>query len=201
MAFSLRWLLALGITLPPAAQFLPCASAQVPLAVHSPPPVSSLRRLIRGSGYIFDGTVLSVEREADADSGSLGAVQISFRVEQAIRGVHNGQVLTIREWAGLWNSGERYHSGERLLLFLYTPSKLGLTSPVGGPLGRFAVDSGGNAIFDEARVAALSLGQTGPHEPSSSQTGSNPVFRLKPTGPSRMKTRTLALEIQRMARE
>lgn len=201
MAFSLRWLLALGMTLSPAAQFLPCASAQEPLAVHSPLPVSSLRRLIRSSGYIFDGTVLSVEREAESDSGSLGAVQITFRVEQAIRGVRTGQVLNIREWAGLWNSGERYRSGERLLLFLYTPSKLGLTSPVGGPLGRFAVDSSGNAIFDNARVAALSLGQTGPNEPPSSRTPSNPASRSNPAGPNRMKTRTLALEIQRMARE
>ena len=188
MAFSLRWLLALGITLPPAAQFLPCASAQEPLAVHSPLPISSLRRLIRSSGYIFDGTVLSVEREAESDSGSLGAVQITFRVEQAIRGVRNGQVLNIREWAGLWNSGERYRSGERLLLFLYTPSKLGLTSPVGGPLGRFAVDTGGNAIFDNARVAALSLGQTGPNEPPSSRTPSNPASRSNPAGPSRSMT-------------
>jgi hypothetical protein len=196
MAFSLRWLLALGITLSPAAQFLPSAAAQDRLAGHSPLPISSLRLLTRNSGYIFDGTVMSVERVAEADAGSLGAVQITFRVEQAIRGVRNGQLLTISEWAGLWNSGERYRTGERLLLFLCGPSKLGLTSPVGGPLGRFAVDLGGNVILDNARLAALSLGQTSP-----SQTPPEPASRAKLTGQSRMNTRALTLAIQRMARE
>ncbi len=196
MAVSLRWLLALGITLSPAAQFLPSAAGQHPLASHFPPPISSLRLLTRNSGYIFDGTVMSVERVAEVDGGSLAAVQITFRVEQAIRGVRNGQLLTIREWAGLWNSGERYRCGERLLLFLYGPSKLGLTSPVGGLLGRFAVDPGGNAILDNARLAALSLPQT-----PSDQTSLHQASRTKVTGQSRMNTRTLALIIQGMARE
>ena len=84
-------------------------------------------------------------------------MQITFRVEQAIRGVRNGQVLAIREWAGLWNSGDRYRPGERLLLFLYKPSKFGLTSPVGGPMGRFPVDSGGNVILENGWLSALSL--------------------------------------------
>jgi hypothetical protein len=196
MAVSLRWLLALGITLSPSLQLSPSAAAQGSLAGNSPPLISSLRLLTRNSGYIFDGTVLSVERVAEADSGGVGAVQITFRVEQAIRGVQNGQVLTIREWAGLWNSGDRYRTGERLLLFLYSPSKLGFTSPVGGPMGRFAVDPGGNATFDRARMAALSLSQT-----PSGQTSIDRASRTKPTGERRMNARTLALAIQRMARE
>jgi len=44
----------------------------------------------------------------------------------------------------LWSFGLRYRRGERALLFLYPPSRLGLTSWVGGPLGRFAVDSTGS---------------------------------------------------------
>lgn len=196
MAVSLRWLLVLGIALSPGLQLVPSAAGQDRLAAPSPSPISSLGLLARNSGYIFDGTVLSVERVAEADPGGLGSVQITFRIEQAIRGVRNGQALTIREWGGLWNAGERYRSGERLLLFLYRPSKVGLTSPVGGPLGRFAVDLGGNVIFDNARLAALSLGQTPPD-----QTSLDPASRAKLTGQSRMNTRTLALAIQRMARE
>jgi hypothetical protein len=197
MPFSFRWLLALGTTLFFASQTLR-STAQDPLSSHFPPPISSLRLLTRNSGYIFDGTVLSVERVAETEPGGVWAVQITFRVEQAIRGVRNGQVLTVREWAGLWNSGARYRSGERLLLFLYPPSKLGLTSPVGGPLGRFAVDRGGNVIFDNARLAALflSLGQT-----QSSQTSPDPALRAKLTGQNRLNSRTLALAIQSMARE
>jgi hypothetical protein len=44
------------------------------------------------------------------------------------------------EWSGLWNAGERYRVGEQVLLFLYPNSRLGLTSPVGGAQGRFAID-------------------------------------------------------------
>jgi hypothetical protein len=33
------------------------------------------------------------------------------------------------------------------MLFLYPPSKLGLTSPVGGPLGRFKIDPDGRVIL------------------------------------------------------
>jgi len=41
-------------------------------------------------------------------------------------------------------------------LFLYHPSRVGLTSPVGGPLGRFAVDSAGQIILQPFQVPALS---------------------------------------------
>lgn len=58
-----------------------------------------------------------------------------------------GKTLTINEWAGLWQSGERYRVGEQVLLFLYPPSKLGLTSPVGGGMGRFSVNRGGELVL------------------------------------------------------
>jgi len=37
------------------------------------------------------------------------------------------------------------------MLFLYPPSKLGLTSPVGGLSGRFNVDPGGRIIINPGR--------------------------------------------------
>jgi hypothetical protein len=48
-------------------------------------------------------------------------------------------------------AGPRYRIGQRLMLFLYAPSALGLTSPEGGRLGQFAVDRDGRVV--------LSLGQ------------------------------------------
>jgi hypothetical protein len=138
------------------------AAGQNALAKKSLPAISSLRSLTRNAGYIFDGTVLRVEKVAPSEINSVATVQITFRVEQAIRGTRFGQVLTIREWAGLWNSGERYRAGERILLFLYSPSKLGLTSPVGGPLGRFAVDSNGNALVDNGRLPGLAFDSAPP---------------------------------------
>lgn len=99
-----------------------------------------LRHAARIAGVIFSGSVLSVERGGAEGERGKGVTRITFRVEQAIRGVRRGQVLQVSEWAGLWNGGERYRTGERVLLFLYPNSKLGLTSPVGGAMGRFAMD-------------------------------------------------------------
>jgi hypothetical protein len=183
MLFLLRPLFRLGLILFLVPQFLFSSAAQSSS-------ISSMGRLARDSGYIFDGTVLSVDRLPDIESGSVGTVQITFRVEQAIRGARNGQVLTIREWAGLWSTGDRYRKGERLLLFLYRPSKLGLTSPVGGPLGRFPVDSAGNVILDNQKLAALSTRPGSPSRPAS------PTRR--PTR-NRLSSRTLALGFQRAA--
>jgi hypothetical protein len=157
------------------------AAGQASQADQQLPALSSLRLLTQNSGYIFDGTVLSVQAVPN-DDHDLATMQITFRVEQAIRGTRAGQILTIREWAGLWNSGERYHVGERLLLFLYSPSTLGLTSPVGGAAGRFAVDSGGNAVIDNGRLPALPL---------------DPASRAQLRDRKRVNARALALAIQR----
>ena len=107
--------------------------------------------LARSSGYIFAGRVKSVERIAPKGNG-VATVQINFHVDEAMRGVQTGQTLAIREWAGLWESGERYRPGERVLLFLYPPSKLGLTSPVGGRMGRFRIGPDGRVIIDPGPI-------------------------------------------------
>jgi hypothetical protein len=40
-------------------------------------------------------------------------------------------------------------------LFLYSPGKLGLTSPVAGAMGRFAMDSQGQIVMSAQHVASL----------------------------------------------
>jgi hypothetical protein len=109
------------------------------------------RPVTQNSGYIFAGTVKAVERVAPKRNG-VATVQINFHVDEGMRGVRTGQMLTIREWAGLWQSGERYRPGERVLLFLYPPSKLGLTSPVRGPMGRFRIGPDGQIVVDPGRI-------------------------------------------------
>jgi hypothetical protein len=178
MLLSFRPLLALGLAL------FSCSAAGQSSSSTPLPALSNLRILIKNSGYIFDGTVLSVRRSAVNES-SVPTVEITFRVEQAIRATHRGQVLTIREWAGLWNSGERYHPGERLLLFFFSPGKLGLTSPVGGQLGRFAVDSVGTVISENGRLSA------------SAAHAASPTQLLQ----KRISTRSLAPSIQRADQE
>ncbi len=98
--------------------------------------------LLRSSGYVFSGRVVSVHLDGKAGESTLATVSLKFRVEEPVHGVVKGQTLAVKEWAGLWAS-ERYHVGQKVFLFLYPPSKLGLTSPVWGGMGRFAVSDGG----------------------------------------------------------
>lgn len=110
--------------------------------------------MMRDSGMIFAGTVLKVQQGSGSASPAIPVTRITFRVEQAFRGVRAGQVFTMTEWAGLWQNRERYHVGEKVLLFLYPKSKLGLTSPVGA-MGRFPVDSRGRVSLQANDRGAL----------------------------------------------
>ncbi|MGO9126340.1 MAG: hypothetical protein ACLP6G_15820 [Terriglobales bacterium] len=120
-----------------------------PLDSHALPARPSLTL---NAGYIFSGTVKAVERLAPHTNGSVAVMRITFYVDQGLRGTRTGQTLVIHEWAGLWQAGDRYRPGERVMLFLYPPSKLGLTSPVGGTSGRFGVDPGGQVIIEPRKV-------------------------------------------------
>lgn len=120
-----------------------CAEPRTPLV-----PQPAWQRITRDSGMVFSGVVTQVKRSTSGH----GTTQIAFRVESAIRGVRRGQVVTIREWSGLWDNGERYVVGERVLLFLYPRSKLGLTSPVGGRSGRYSVDAAGRVLIGNPQM-------------------------------------------------
>jgi hypothetical protein len=121
--------------------------------------------LTRAAGMIFSGTVTGIEhrvghyRAGDYDghpeTENPDSIAITFHVENAILGVNPGEYLTIRQWTGVWSSGQRYRVGERLLLFLYPPSKLGLTSCVGGGLGRFDVDPRGRVWLSALHRSAF----------------------------------------------
>lgn len=104
----------------------------------------SLHQLAASAGYIFVGTVTTVQRTPAVHPNEVETIRVTFRVDEGVRGVRSRQTLTIREWAGLWNAGERYRVGERVVMMLYRPSPVGLTSPVGGGMGKFALDGDGN---------------------------------------------------------
>jgi hypothetical protein len=119
-----------ALLLPALLLLAPFASAQDQLV---------LRRLARDAGLIFSGAVENIEPVAPASPGDIGIVRVTFRVRDALRGASAGEALTISEWDGLWTAGDRYRVGETLLLFLYPPSgDLGLTTTVGGKLGRIS---------------------------------------------------------------
>jgi len=109
------------------------------------PPVRAfpgLQFIVNRAGLIFSGTVISVERVRPSRPNEIETVQVRFRVEQPVRGAKVGQIISIREWGGLWVGRPRYEVGQRLMLFLYPPSKLGLTSPIPG-FGNLPVDRQG----------------------------------------------------------
>ena len=146
--------------------------------------VPSLHQLGASAGYIFSGTVLAVERVPAVHSNEVETIRITFRVEEGVRGVRSRQTLTIREWAGLWSSGERYRPGERVVLMLYPPSPVGLTSPVGGGMGKFTLDRDGN----------LAIGQ---NEGLMRDPAAEPWMR----GKSRASGRDLVRVLRRVAKE
>ncbi len=123
-------------------------------------PVSSVTPLgfpqISGAaGTIFSGTVTRIDHRAETSGRPVEIVSITFHVENAIRGVTPGEDLTISQWVGLWSAGQRYRVGEHVLLFLYPRSKLGLTSCVGGEIGRFAVDMQGRVLLSPRHLLAF----------------------------------------------
>lgn len=114
----------------------------------------SLHQMAATAGYIFAGTVTAIERVPATHPDEVETVRVTFRVDQGVRGVRSRQTLTIREWAGLWNTGERYRPGEHVVLMLYPPSRAGLTSPVGGALGKLSLDQQGNLATPPTDVLA-----------------------------------------------
>jgi hypothetical protein len=126
-----------------------------PARRHPLAPGGAFRQLVSTAGIIFSGRVTFIGVPAPASGQDQPSTAVTFQIEHALRGASPGQNLTIHEWAALWANGERYHVGEHVLLFLYTPSKLGLTSPVGAGEGRFAMDSHGQIVMNPRHVVTL----------------------------------------------
>lgn len=103
------------------------------------------KQISRSAGTIFAGTVLDVEKGQRPGWGT-PVLQVQFQVDRAIAGARAGQVFTLREWAGAWGTHRPMRRGDRLLIFLYPPSRLGLSSPVGGALGQVRLDPSGKTV-------------------------------------------------------
>ena len=131
-----------------------------------------LEYLTRRAEIIVQGTVTDVRHESLAAFPNIPTVAVTLQIEDVLRGTISG-TYTFREvFLGLRarEGKEGYQVGQRLLLFLTTPSKYGLSSPVGIEQGRFQVRYGaageelianefGNAgLFRDIARAALEGG-------------------------------------------
>jgi hypothetical protein len=133
------------------------------------------KQLSRRAGMIFAGTVLAIGPPATTETaatyrvvqGTPPSVQLSFRVDRAIAGVAQGQIVAIQEWAGAWAMQRPLTKGQHVLIFLYPPSRLGFTSPVGGSIGQVALDSGGENVpeHDQKSAAPAFLRSESPPRP------------------------------------
>jgi len=120
-----------------------------------PPGTIGFPQIVRAAGTIFSGTVTAIARRPASRGQSVETVAVTFHIEKAIRGATPGEDFTLFQWIGLWSSGQRYRIGERVLLFLYPPSKLGLTSCVAAPMGRFAIDPWGRVLLSTQHLSAF----------------------------------------------
>jgi hypothetical protein len=125
---------------------------------------------------------MAITRRPANNGQTVETVAITFRVDNAIRGATPGEDLTISQWIGLWTGSQRYRVGQRVLLFLYPPSKLGLTSCVAGEMGRFSIDAWGRVLLSPSHLSA---------------------FRADPVlgGKSRARFRDFALAVRRAREE
>lgn len=114
-------------------------------------------RLAGRAGFIFAGTVQSIERKN-------GVVEVGLAVEQVLQG-NPGTHYILREWAGLWPPGQqRYRPGQRALFFLRAPGTAGLSSPVDGLDGVVPLagdPSGVSARLDVRRLSTRLLREAG----------------------------------------
>jgi len=115
------------------------------------------RQLSRRAGMVFAGTVLSGRMQSSTTDRAVPSVALQFRVDRAIAGVEPGTTLTIHEWTGATSLHPPMRAGERFLLFLYPPSRLSLTSPVGGAQGLIRLDTTGRAVADPRLPTAIGL--------------------------------------------
>jgi hypothetical protein len=119
------------------------------------------------AGIIFVGTVVSSNPASAAVDqvslisatmpATLPTIQVRFRVDRAIAGTETGQILTIHEWAGTSSTQRPMNTGQHVLLFLYAPSRLGFTSPVGGAAGEVFLDPTGKSVTPKPAANFRSL--------------------------------------------
>jgi hypothetical protein len=119
------------------------------------PPAINLPQMVRAAGSIFTGTVTGIRHHPAGSGQAIETIEIGFRVEQSIRGAIPGTTITIWEWVGAWYASQSYRVGDRVLLFLYPPSKLGLTSCVDGAIGRFPIGPTGRVTISARQLEAF----------------------------------------------
>lgn len=106
----------------------------------------NLESLVRQSGMIFAGRVIEVETGIK-DQMNLYMTRYTFEVLDPIYGVED-DTISIKQYGGeadgrkFYPAGvPRFELGEEVLVMLYPPSRIGMTSTVGKDQGKFWIQS------------------------------------------------------------
>ncbi|MFA6469223.1 MAG: hypothetical protein WCW35_10005 [Bacteroidota bacterium] len=117
----------------------------------------NLEQLVKNAGSIVDATVVKTETGKDATSGLL-VTWITLHVNENFYGAENEQ-YTFKQYGGEADGIAHYPAhmprftiGERTILFLNAPSKIGMQSPVGLQQGKFIVAAAGTGKFKVLNV-------------------------------------------------
>ena len=102
----------------------------------------NLTYLSRRADIIVQGSVTDVRYENHPEFANIPTIRVTLNVEDMLRGPSGLKTYTFREAiigvkAGSTKQG--YKVGQRLMLFLPSPSKYGFSSPVGIEQGRFHI--------------------------------------------------------------
>lgn len=139
----------------------------------------NLSYLSRRAGVIVQGRVVNVQYEPLPGYAHFQTVRVTLQVSQMLRGPETRQ-YTFRQWlpGGRTLAGKYgpYQTGSEMVLFLMSPSEMGLSSPVGQEQGKFRIQHdaqgqryiangyGNNGIFngvvDDAEQSGVSLSQS-----------------------------------------
>jgi len=116
--------------------------------------------LSQRADIIVQGRVIDVWYENLPGYANIPTVKVSLEVENMLRGPE-GYTYTFREvLIGLkaLEGKNTYHVGQRILVFLPSPSRYGLTSPIGIEQGRFHIarnSDGEEVVVNEIDNAGL----------------------------------------------
>lgn len=107
----------------------------------------NLEWLVREAVMIFGGKVISVKTGERYTSMRLYATEYTFLVTEQLYGVR-GDTMRIRQYGGEADGRKsyppgvpRFQEGEEVVVFMYPPSRVGMTSSVGKEQGKFMVQN------------------------------------------------------------
>ncbi len=134
-----------GISAPGSNGFKGGNSAVVPADARA-----GLTDMAGRAAVVFAGHVTRVDQVDGA-----GYVDVTFKVDEAVKGCGKLGIYVVREWAGLWRDNvNRYRVGERLLMLLSGRGRSGMSAPLDGGTGRIPIVGGGTEPLADAKGVA-----------------------------------------------